>query len=64
MFDLPFVIRITHVAKGHSVLRGRRRKMTREQFEALIERESQVKHSSIIELVGRYHELAILRKPR
>jgi len=64
MFGFPFVIRISRVAKGHSVLRGRRRKMTREQFQALIERESQVKHSIIIELFGRYYELAILRRPR
>jgi hypothetical protein len=69
VFRIPFVIRITRVAKGHSILRsgkrklGRRRKMTREQFEALIERESQVKHSIMIELFGSYYELSILRKP-
>lgn len=38
--------------------------MTREQFQALIERESQVKHSSIIELFDRYDDIGILRKPR
>lgn len=70
MFRIPFVIRITRVAKGHSILRsgkrklGRRRKMTREQFESLIERERQDKHSIMIELFGSYYELAILRKPR
>ena len=64
MFHFPFVIRITRVGNGHAVLRGGRRRMTREQFQALIERESQVKHSIIIELFGRYYELAILRRPR
>jgi hypothetical protein len=70
VFRIPFVIRITRVAKGHSILRsgkhklGRRRKMTREQFLALIERERQVKYSIIIELFGSYYELVLLRKPR
>jgi hypothetical protein len=34
MFGFPFMIRVRRVAKGHSLLRDRRRKMTREQFEA------------------------------
>ena len=37
MFGFPYIFRITRVAKGHSILRGGRRKMTREQFEARME---------------------------
>jgi hypothetical protein len=61
MFHFPFAIRITRVGNGHAMLQSRGRSMTREQFQALIERERQVKHSFILELFGRYYELAILR---
>jgi hypothetical protein len=63
MFSFPFVIRITRVGNGQSMLRSGRRKMTREQFEAQMRREVTLNHIVSFDLPGGY-ELVILRKPR
>ena len=62
MFGLPFVIRIVRLGNGHAMLRGRRRRMTREEFEARMKREMTLKHIVSFGLPGGY-ELIILRKP-
>jgi hypothetical protein len=63
MCRFPFVIRFVRVGNGHAVLRGGRRKTTREQFEAWMKHEMTLKHIVSFDLPGNY-ELLILRKPR
>ena len=62
MFGLPFVIRIERLGNGHAMLRGRRCRMTREEFEARMKRERTLKHIVSFDLPGGC-ELIILRKP-
>jgi hypothetical protein len=61
MFLTPFDIRFVRLGNGQH---DGRRAMSQQQLDALIEHESQVKHSIIIEPCGRYEELAVLRMPR
>ena len=63
MFDFPLLFRIARVGNGHAVLRGRRRKMTREQFEARMKPEMTLKHIVSFDFPDGY-ELFILRKSR
>jgi hypothetical protein len=63
VFGLPFIYRNLRVENGYAVPGGRRRKITREQFEAQMRREMTLKHVVSFVLSGGY-ELIVLRKPR